>query len=488
MPRRRSSLVGAALATGFACILAPATRGQAWPSAPADAGAWLVRPGGADRWVLVRIEGAPPTLRAHAAARLTKRPEMLAGDDDRAVALFPLERGARAVRQVRALRNAVPRSEAPAFSTPEVLAPLTLDATLRGLALWGDGVVALLAPAEVPPRLFHLDHRGWREDPLPNGTARTGSPPGGPLPTDPRLLAQRGELYLLGVDRSFRAGPPASASAPVGGWEPFDAAVPLGWSVASIDAFVTLARFENAGVSVAIAGPGGPDVQGRIEPVPADHALVAVGGSVLAVWEDDDGTLRGSAVTPLGAPIWSGALPTDPPVSKREVANLVMGLGSLLVSVALWVAAPAWLRRPITPPEGYTYAGLGRRTLATMIDLLPGWLAMEALLRWLSWAPPEVLGPAPLVVMLIVTILTAGIGEAAFGRSLGKWVTACRTVNADGRPPEWWRGIARTAAKYLCAPILILHALIPPWKWTHPACVGTAVVRRDPGPPANPPE
>lgn len=112
---------------------------------------------------------------------------------------------------------------------------------------------------------------------------------------------------------------------------------------------------------------------------------------------------------------------------------------------------------------------IGRRLAALAIDLLPGAAIALALLdarprdllQLPSWSVDRAAAD-PAILMIVVTALHGAIGEALWGRSLGKWAFGGVVVAPDGSPLGAGRALLRGLVKVLvlAAPVLGLVALL----------------------------
>lgn len=426
----------------------------AWPSAGDGSVAWVARESKLGQWAVLRVSGTVPAIRVEVAGWMPRPVVAVGGDAKRCVVALRREAGWIGVREidVKETRGVVE------FSPARVLPPI-------------GGAV----------RVVGIDvekSRTWAHVTPEAGAQVTGDVAGEPPPVRGGLELSDGAWRLVGTDAKV-----TSTLASVGSGRVFD----IGGS-----------RFETAreGADIVIRMLAGDGAAGsgietaRLRDVPIDCAIVTLGGGeevgggggsegggqFVALWEHTDGSLWYACVSPLGVEGGRGPVSRSGPLPGREAVTLVLGLFSLFASVAVWVLVPVKWRQPISPPLGFAYAERSRRAAATVADLLPGFMLGEAVGRALSWMPADVLGVWPFVLALIVTMFHCAVCEAIFGVTLGKWAMRCRTVMPDGGKMGWKRAMLRNVVKYACPPLGVLQLMVPPWKWTNPAGLGTVVV------------
>lgn len=406
-----------------------------WTAAGDGETAWVVRESAFGEWVVLRFSGSAPALKADVAGRLPRPAVALAGDGRRCVAVLRGEAGWHPVREivvVPAQVGGVPDG----FRESAVLPPLAQSVTPVGVRLEGNGTVVVCAGAVASDGVGVMELKSGRWVPVGDG--------GGEAASVARLsaLPDKGEVLVVG-DEVFHA------------------------------------ERSGADIVVSIASGGSLVETARMLDIPADSALFALGGQIVAVWEPAGGAMQCASISPLGVEVYRGPVSRDGPLPQREVVTLVAALCSLFASVVVWVLVPVKWRQPISAPEGYSYAEPGRRAAATLIDMLPGFLLVEAVLTAWSWVPADMLGVWPTIAALAVAVVMSGVTEAACGRTLGKWAMGCRTLMPDGTRPTRRRLLARNLVKFVCLPLGLVHLLVPPWKWTNPVSLGTVVAVRD---------
>lgn len=125
-------------------------------------------------------------------------------------------------------------------------------------------------------------------------------------------------------------------------------------------------------------------------------------------------------------------------------------------------------------PDKLVLASLGRRMIAGMIDLAPGfWLAgllygtsfQETALFWPGNGIAKAL-PAmrPGFIVIIVTLVHTTLFEFITARSMGKWVTGLYVADFNGKPADAGPCALRAMSRVfeLFAPLMIVLAIISP--------------------------
>ena len=140
-----------------------------------------------------------------------------------------------------------------------------------------------------------------------------------------------------------------------------------------------------------------------------------------------------------GRPIYTGQAVTRAPVSAGEFRHLALLMMMLMGLVLLMVLRPSPEGDVIVLPPGLAIAGAGRRFMATMFD---GIIGLVVVSRVLDMPVLEVLGPLaapatgrldiwPLLIALMVNVMHASVGEAVFGRSIGKMLNGLIVARVD---------------------------------------------------------
>lgn len=163
---------------------------------------------------------------------------------------------------------------------------------------------------------------------------------------------------------------------------------------------------------------------------------------------------------------------SDPPVSTRDLQGLwlmVLLIGATVLLVVVRAEGPG----VVVLPEKTSLAPVGRRMVAGAVDVLAA-AALVGLVR--GQTPLEVFSAESIAASPVwptLGLLVAGfahclVGEAFFGRSLGKWAVGTR-VSAMKRSNETWVATAPTLANVLsrnlikwALPPVLLAVLIDP--------------------------
>ena len=501
--------------------------GHAWASFPAPLegaegdGASAVYPGVTQVHAPPRVAAGPaeaaPAGRLARAVRIAERPEWLAASGSRLYCVMPADEGG--VRSVGALR-AEPRGY-------QDLWAYLPGGRLRVLpALEGAGDV--LGAAAIGDRLYVLGSGGaglvlrWTEGSSWASSASLLDPQGHSpslhLTTDDTGLAAvevAGDgiwLHRWDAERGLwsasrlRSGPSASfASARlVGVWRGeavFAERVSDGWAISTVS-------------------PGGVSAIAKIEaPVDAGLAVVERTGRVLAVWDSERETddVGSGLATPgvsarvqrvaevslvTGLTIFDGLATTTAPISRSEFRRLALLLFVLMIVVLMVALRPVSAGGVVTLPPGTALASSGRRVLATVIDFVPSVMVTSLVL---GVPPVEVLGPltlpltgslavTPLLVALSLSVLHCTVGEAVFGRSVGKAMAGLFVARVDqgvgsglepGRfsPPTPGGALVRNLIKWFVAPAAALALSDPSGRHRGDLAAGVAVLMPvvDPG-------
>lgn len=469
-----------------------ASAAAAWTGISGATGGWVIKPSATGESLVIHISGPPTGLKARPLLRLAVAPEAAAGDDQTLIVVYPADRGTRAVRAYTIKK--LPGRET-SLAESRVLPPLPGSGAVGSLTLTRRGPVVLIRDAAHGGEsfaLYVLEQNQWR--PLPPPPEFLSGPDGQLVcqpPPDPSVTNPGSARILL----ALRAAPPGAPTAwnidlHDRSWTSAALALPPGATLVPYnDSLIAIERSSSGSTTISLADSAGLRAGTTIPNLPDPAAALGIGDVIAFVSTGASADeLRCRVVSPLGLEVYSGPLPTAGPVSSQEMVSLGLLLLSMFTSLGLWILRPARARAPISPPAGTTYAELGRRSAATALDLLPGIFIVELLTRAVSWVPTEALGPGPGIAVLLITILHGTIGEAFFGRTVGKAIMSCRTVRPDGSRSGFLRALARNAAKVICAPLAALHLAVPPWVWTHPCAFGTVIVTDspDPAPPPQP--
>lgn len=197
--------------------------------------------------------------------------------------------------------------------------------------------------------------------------------------------------------------------------------------------------------------------------------------------------------------MYEGPAKSVGPVGQRELEVLGLLLASLLLTITIFVFRPAegggggrggrGGRGDGSGsgggglPEGWALAESWRRLGAGGLDasiaaLLSGamWNTSPLAIVDLSAMMTSEFGVWPVITAACVLVALGTIGEAAMGRSLGKWALGCRVIAGDGGRPSWKQALARNSVKALCPPLAMM-AIGPMGQGSAPT-FGTLVISR----------
>ncbi len=201
-----------------------------------------------------------------------------------------------------------------------------------------------------------------------------------------------------------------------------------------------------------------------------------------------------------GRTVYAGRAVVSSPVKQSEFRNLAFLMMLLMGLVLLVVLRPPAEGAVVSLPPGLAIAGPGRRTLATLLD---GLLGVVIVARVMDLTVLEVLGPfavpatgrldiGPLLVALLINVFHCSVGEAVFGRSIGKSFMGLIVARVDAssaglpegqfRPPAPFRSLGRNLIKWLLPPVAMLALSDPGGRHRGDLLAQTAVLCR-----ANPP-
>lgn len=452
---------------------------------------------------------------------LSRTPLLMAARDARIVMVYPspsaedppaVRAGSGAKRRVESMTIASVTEGMYAFEPvgrePEALASLPGWGTVEGLVVLPLGPAALLRDARgaEAPALLVLRGVEWSPAPLPDG-------PDAALPW--RLLALRDRVALVEVPRQGESArvwwalakdlqAAASEEALTGPlWRQGSMAAPRasesllaagGQIIAASRADSDTVRLRMLRVAEGAEPDGEPHPSAEaaaydlidVPGVGSHYAVIPTGDRVNVVWmrDSDRRLLVHSVSATTGRVLHEGFARTEPLVTGAELQRMVLLLGTVLLTILLFVLRPeAADRQVITLPDGAALSDPWRRIAAAMIDLL----IPMALCAWVFGVPASDMAAAMVfsssaslrgfVVFLLAVSLTvahSALGEAAGGRTLGKALTACRSVSVSGATPSVWQALVRNTLKWLFPPLAMLMLVDPSRR--HPADVAAKTV------------
>ncbi len=510
------------------------------PLPPAESHAWLIVPDARDGWMVLHVpprwaapdqsgkSRASPDGSVRAAGRLTARPTFVAAWDDRLYFLDDAppgfaKRPPRRVSSLRAVKSPIVGAWTTADSgRPSSHRSLEGEGELLAFGATRVGPAALIDTGQhdpgrpgAPIAVHLLVDSQWRvlDAPRDLGSARRG-----------RFVLQGGVrgLTLAHVGATVRVWSAeidepdrASASADP---KPAERSIRLDWSGARdlgptpgsdagrllivgeqilwiTSAPVALYAAHDAGWR-ELARPSGVDAVG------AAAGLEGVGRVLLASQSDPwpasmRATSTGLALAELsatsGRAFYSGPARPILPISFTDLRVVAIVLALVMAFVLVFVLKGDDLAALATLPPGTLIADPARRLVASLIDLAIGLVLASKVLgvgvvESLSMA--GVLGGSGLRVVALALAFAAvlgGLGEAVFGRSIGKAIVACEVIrvrrgddapeSADQRPRPI-SAVTRNAIKWLVFPLGITLFLESSGRHAADRFCGTAVVVR----------
>ncbi|MHB1156669.1 MAG: RDD family protein [Phycisphaerales bacterium] len=241
-------------------------------------------------------------------------------------------------------------------------------------------------------------------------------------------------------------------------------------------------------LTVLLASPPPPEVKANFADIQPELS-----------WLQRD--LRGRPDAPVVAVSLKIAQWPTPPIN-RDLMVFGLFAVAMLIMVAVWRRdASDKANNKVKLPPNLVPAGLFRRGVALLIDLIPAWIILYAVLgasdveRILQRWPASVDSAQLYLSLMAMVILTAHVtlSEMFTGRSLGKWIMRCRVVTVTGSPPNVWQVLIRNLIRMLellLWPLLILAVLSPSRQRLGDLAARTVVVRNaKPGETTNePPE
>lgn len=395
-------------------------------AAGASDAAWIVTQSESGE-VMLRVVGREDEGFLQHATSLARYPEFLVSDGDSLAAVFEPLREDSDVRPVRRYRL---RPE-PASVAGIAFQPIVLDSLPAGEILAFERTPSGLA-ARYAERTLLLGNKGWIETEEPLTSLATGRR------IEARRNAEQTQLRVHLVR-------------PSGSLE-----------IASFDAG-EFTRFVRWGAGFAV-----------LDWTPSEGAL---------------GEMSVALFNASGRSLGSGVAQVPPPIEAPQVASLLLVVGSIVLSVVVYVLAglPGAQRGAFAFPADAVLASAGRRVGGFLIDLAPGvavsagvWsVPLGAAIDLSQSARPEI-GPLPLITTLAITAIHVTLCEGLRGRSLGKLLLGMRVVARDGGSPSLVQAGVRTFVKLTCPPLAMLMLLSR--DEPAPGSMGTLVVRPRPAP------
>ncbi|MCA9310030.1 MAG: RDD family protein [Phycisphaerales bacterium] len=344
------------------------------------------------------------------------------------------------------------------FTEPAPLPPVPEGCDLLELGADGTGPVLLVSRSD-EVAILRLESGAWMDISGAAPWREAGSP---------SLVTVDGHAALLTHDDSggamLWAGEPwAGRSIP---WRPGAALLSLGRQL-------VLVSHTGDGLALRLVWGSELQVRATLPGVPVNAAVITQGDEAAAYWLPEGASanfvsLRRQLIDASGSTGPVEELVVSGPMTPRELETLALIMGSLFLTIVVFILKPERQEDAFNFPEHASLADPLRRLMAFMIDVLPG-----AAVASLVWGQPmgEVLDlpgllqgrqeVVPLLTAAAVVILHSGVTESFRGWSLGKLMLGCRVVGRDGRPPRLWVSLARNAVKVLCPPLALFVVMSP---------------------------
>ncbi|MEC7352157.1 MAG: RDD family protein, partial [Planctomycetota bacterium] len=488
---------------------APAPNSDVLEVASGGGNVWVVTrdPIVVGRWRLLHHHTGMEGQHARISRALQSRPIAIAARDDEVLVAMPsspvpgkeIDLLSLTVQQDPTMGNFY---ELPLDSW-KVLANIPSDRPFKGLALGPAGPQVLLGPPETdsggkrtveategesaPPTARLLEQRAftWHERPLPEVLLRA---------SDLRLLPSVGTTEVTILARGD-SGTARLHQCSEDVWSTFD----LGIDFADVDRVCQTATrlgFAARGSKASrlelgvLRGEDLLDVASVDRPARA-WGLGAVEEDLLVIvtWDPQDEAGRGavlvSRVDAVNGTVESPVAWTRLPLDVSDWLQLPL-IGMLMVVALLAIV----LFRPTEDPRlplqnGVVPMPMGRRLLALLLDLSPGFVLAALLFKApFSGASPlsiwtsEVALSAPGSLVIGVTLLHEAVSELIWGRSLGKLVFGGVVRSSTGARPTSGAILLRALFKgvVLYAPVLGVFAFISPARQGIPETVSRTVV------------
>jgi len=426
-------------------------------------------------------DSPPGTMRR--AFTLATRPSAITAEDDRLILVYaPIEHtdGSGSMRQVRVVRFSQ-EGAMRLYLPPEPLAPLPGNGVLAGISSSSTALRALLAGEDDSNeiwQLLQLQGNEWSAEPLPAGAKRS---------INLHLLTLKSHAVLVSIDSDATRLWKSDASRAPGSWAaPVTlAAVSQDSNLFAVQNQLLTARSRNAVQEIALLRGSSTWPVASLKPRGPDQWIVPVGEHLASIWSDGGvaPALSCAVLSIDGTTIYDGPVQIIGPVGAREFELLAVLLGSIALSVGVFVLRPSSASQfAINMPEHHALAEPWRRALAGAIDT-----GIALLLASQVWSVPigEMLDPTtvsfdrvgiwPLVLAAGVMIALSTLGEAMFGRTIGKALVGCKTISSAGGKPTVVQALARNTIKTLCPPLGVLSVMTTPPQ-SSPASFKTVVV------------
>lgn len=391
---------------------------------------------------------------------LTLAPSLMATTSDGLICVFPgrteAEEGATPARPLRAFRLRDTPAGVQRVLAPEALAPLNMAGTPVALAEQ-QGALHVLVRTDDTYELYRLEGNEWEHTDLPD---------------DPRFGAGGATLTLEPDATRVSVLEQRSLSATLwrrgeDGWTREMIALPAETSrlVSVGGRRVALRRVEAGFIVHPLDGATEPFL---VDPVPENAFAGVFRNTVVFAWPEGEGSMkvRLRAVTLDRVEVFDDHVEMRGPVSPSDVQTLALMMGALCAIVLVFVVRQGDDREPVLSDDIVLATPL-RRGLGWLIDLAPGMLASVLIWPELLEMPQGVFmssgpgGPWPLALIVGQLVVCGTLGDAYFGRSLGKAVLGMRTIRYDGGPPTLWQAFSRNVVRGLIPPVALFNVINP---------------------------
>ncbi len=350
---------------------------------------------------------------------------------------------------------------------PDALPPITGPGDLLGLIYASAPTVLLRHESRLRLLIYH---RGaWVELEAPPQVHSDARLTLLPMSGRPLIVAHSPDAHLADA---FFFNPDSDESAGQS-WTRRSIAVPIDTERLLVvdDQIISLARGSSPDeLRIDVVRTDSAVTRTRLAGVPGDYLAFPLDGSIIITWSNPDDV---NSAPIIAAVSLDGRVLREPapavvigPVSPDDVQLLLLVLASIFLTAIIFIARPGARQDDsfVLPPDA-ALAPPWRRTTAAAIDLLPG-LAVAYLLE------ADVLPPNPvsewldgvvglILLVVVITIFHTSICEPIAGRTLGKWITRCRTISHNARRPSLLQALGRNAAKVLCPPLALLTVVAP---------------------------
>lgn len=294
---------------------------------------------------------------------------------------------------------------------------------------------AVLATGPTGLRLWLLDEDGWRVESFFVEGVR---------PSD--VVAWKDGLFAVRASRGDNEGEPRWSVDAV----TLDGLAPVVSGIEAPADAVPVVRAESGRLAFVWSVPVDPSV-----------------GSALAQSSGPTGWRIVEVSLLTGEELYRGDGGPAVPVSTEDFRRLALLLFVFTVLVLLGALGPRAADQVVVLPHGVALASPGARAAAWLVDAAPA-VALASLVG----------GGSVLTAAVFLAILHSSIGEALFGRSLGKALLGLRvvsvaTVRTDGgrvdasaadaehravRRPTLWAALARNGVRFLLPPVAAFGA------------------------------